>query len=336
MLGPRGSGKTSSARITAAYLNCEKENKPCQECPSCLSVFNGVSQSVTEIDAASHGLVDDIRDLSKQARVAHSGRYRVFIIDEVHSASREAFSALLKQLEEPPPNVLYILVTTEAHAIPSTIKSRCLSFAFNSLSDRDTAVRLRHVCEQEGIEAKADVLVAIARKSKGSLRDALMLLEHLSILEDASIEQFRQLWPDELSSFASGFIQSAKEGDGEAGVALIRSTFASCRDATLLIDSVLEYLSNQIIESKNGSKAILSPRVSASLIKQAWELRVKTRAFNPVDPILIISLWHLFSVDLSGGSSSTSSVSSIPATIINKSEDQSGTDLDEMLRGVNL
>ncbi len=178
--GPRGTGKTSVARILAKAVNCERGvgPEPCQECGMCVAITQGSSLDVFEIDAASNRGIDEIRDLREKARFAPAeGRYKVYIIDEVHMLSNEAFNALLKTLEEPPPHVLFILATTEAHKVPQTIASRCQRFDFHRLSVRDIAARLDLVAQKNEIKLSPEARDYIARRADGALRDALGLLD---------------------------------------------------------------------------------------------------------------------------------------------------------------
>ena len=293
-MGPRGSGKTSSARIVATYLNCEKASKPCLECSCCLSVMRGVSDSVLEIDAASHGGVADIRDLGRISRLAHSGSYRVIILDEAHSTTKEGFNALLKQLEEPSSNVIYILVTTEAHAVPNTIASRCLAFRFLSLEAHDIVSRLEKVCSIEGYVYQGDVLDRIARKAKGSLRDALMYLEHLSIIQDISESRFCQIWPDDLQTFAGEFIGTVLSGNVKAGMELIWTAHNVYRDTFQMVDSVAERLSLEIRNAQTSDAvSVLPSRLATKFLKLCWDLRIKARSQNPSDSVLLETFWHL-------------------------------------------
>lgn len=178
--GPRGTGKTSVARILAKAVNCENGigPSPCGVCDMCKSISQGSSLDVFEIDAASNRGIDEIRDLREKARFAPAeGRYKVYIIDEVHMLSNEAFNALLKTLEEPPPHVLFILATTEAHKVPQTIASRCQRFDFHRLSVRDIAGRLDLVVEKNEAVLSPEARDYIARRADGALRDAIGLLD---------------------------------------------------------------------------------------------------------------------------------------------------------------
>jgi len=185
--GPRGSGKTSAARILAKCLCCENgvTPTPCLECRFCKEIAAGNLPDVTEMDAASESGVDQVRaHIVAQSNYAPmEARYRIFIIDEVHDLSQKGFDALLKTIEEPPPHVVFILATTELHKVPITIRSRCQKYEFRRGTLQQIERRLRFVCEQEGIEFDEDALRAIARMSDGGYRDALTLLEqvHLTV-----------------------------------------------------------------------------------------------------------------------------------------------------------
>ena len=181
--GLRGVGKTSVARILAKTLNCTDEqhtDEPCGRCDSCHEIDEGRSLDVVEMDAASHTGVDDIRELRESVMYAAAeGRYKVYIIDEVHMLSKNAFNALLKTLEEPPPRVVFILATTEPHKVPVTIHSRCQRYDFRRISSADIAGHLATICEKEGVEISHDSLRRIAIAAEGSLRDSQSLLDQV-------------------------------------------------------------------------------------------------------------------------------------------------------------
>ena len=180
--GPRGTGKTSSARILATSLNCVKgpTPEPCGICDSCVAIRQGHHLDVIEIDAASNRSVDDARDLRERVRFAPtSGRYKVFIIDEVHMLTREAFNALLKTLEEPPPNLVFILATTDVHQVLATVTSRCQRYDFRPIPHDVLMARLEDVARLEGFSVESGGLQAIARKAAGGLRDALSILDQV-------------------------------------------------------------------------------------------------------------------------------------------------------------
>ena len=181
--GPRGVGKTTCARILAKTINCEHPTadvEACNECDSCRSFNEGSSFNIFELDAASNNSVDQMRELIKQVYVAPTmGRYKVYIIDEVHMLSTQAFNAFLKTLEEPPAHAKFILATTEKHKILPTILSRCQVFDFKRIETGDIAQHLRHIADQEGVHADDRALALIAKKAEGGLRDALSTFDQL-------------------------------------------------------------------------------------------------------------------------------------------------------------
>ena len=204
--GPRGVGKTTCARILAKTINCENQTadgEACNTCNSCVSFDAGASLNIHELDAASNNSVDDIRALVEQVRFApQAGKYKVYIVDEVHMLSSSAFNAFLKTLEEPPPYAIFILATTEKHKILPTILSRCQIFDFKRITNNDTVDHLQEICDKEAIKAEKTALHVIAQKSEGCMRDSLSILdkivsftngavtylntlEHLNILDEA-------------------------------------------------------------------------------------------------------------------------------------------------------
>lgn len=178
--GSRGTGKTTCAKILAKAVNCENsvDGEPCNECEVCKGLDSGTIYDVVEIDAASNNGVDNIRDLREEANYTPSrGKYRVYIIDEVHMLSTGAFNALLKTLEEPPAHVIFILATTEVHKLPATILSRCQRFDFKRIQPETMSVRLKQVAKLEGMELNDDAAILIARIADGALRDGLSILD---------------------------------------------------------------------------------------------------------------------------------------------------------------
>lgn len=182
--GPRGVGKTTCARILAKILNCQQRTpdfEACNQCPSCASFNENASFNIIELDAASNNSVEHIRALIEQVRFRpQEGTYKVFIIDEVHMLSNQAFNAFLKTLEEPPPYAIFILATTEKHKIIPTILSRCQIFDFRRITVGDMVLHLEHICKQEGITAEQDALHIIGQKADGALRDALSIFDRIT------------------------------------------------------------------------------------------------------------------------------------------------------------
>ncbi|MEM6722567.1 MAG: DNA polymerase III subunit gamma/tau [Bacteroidota bacterium] len=189
--GPRGVGKTTCARILAKVLNCEtptKDMEPCNECSSCASFNGNASFNIHELDAASNNSVEHIRSLVEQVRFQpQQGKFKIYIIDEVHMLSQSAFNAFLKTLEEPPPYAIFILATTEKHKIIPTILSRCQIFDFRRIQVGDIVQHLETICEQEGITAETDALHIMAQKADGALRDALSIFDRIVSYSDKSI-----------------------------------------------------------------------------------------------------------------------------------------------------
>jgi DNA polymerase-3 subunit gamma/tau len=232
--GPRGVGKTTCARILAKTINCEAltdEGEACDQCPSCLSFNTGASFNVHELDAASNNSVDDIRELTEQVRFApQSGKYKIYIVDEVHMLSASAFNAFLKTLEEPPAHAIFILATTEKHKIIPTILSRCQIFDFKRITSSDIVEHLQEIATKETITAEASALQIIAQKSDGCMRDALSMLdkivsftngtltyantlEHLNVLdEDYFFKMLEMLQQEDLPGVLNLFDEIDKKG----------------------------------------------------------------------------------------------------------------------------
>src|SRR6185436_3996040 len=180
--GVRGVGKTTAARILAKALNCEKgpTPNPCNECSQCREIAQGRSIDVLEIDGASNRGIDEIRQIIENVRYQPAQcRFKIYIIDEVHQVTKDAFNALLKTLEEPPPSVKFILATTEPHRLPETILSRCQRYDFRRISLREIVERLGEIAQKEGLQITEGALVLLAREADGSMRDAQSLLEQV-------------------------------------------------------------------------------------------------------------------------------------------------------------
>lgn len=245
--GPRGVGKTSLARIMAKSLNCESgpTTTPCNKCTNCVEITEGISPDVIEIDGASNTGVDDIRELQRELLyAASSAKYKIYIIDEVHMLSKSAFNALLKTLEEPPENVVFIFATTEPHKVLPTIVSRCQRYDFKRIPVEAIVARLRDISEKEGITVDDETLYLIARKADGGMRDALSLLDQtISYCQnDIHIDQVRQIFGMIPNQVYHDFMQLIKNHDTQHLIIELHRIFEEGMDLPEFIANMLDYL----------------------------------------------------------------------------------------------
>ena len=251
--GTRGTGKTSVAKIFAKAVNCEHpvDGNPCNECRTCRAIGAGSSMNVIEIDAASNNGVDNIREIRDE--VAYSpaeGRYKVYIIDEVHMLSIGAFNALLKTLEEPPSYVIFILATTEAHKIPVTILSRCQRYDFKRISQTEIAGRLRELLDREQVEAEEKAIRYIARKADGGMRDALSLADQcisFYLGQTLTYEKVLEVLGAVDTEVFSRLLRRVLENDVAAVFAQVEDLIMQGRDLTQLVNDFTWYLRNLML-----------------------------------------------------------------------------------------
>ncbi len=247
--GPRGVGKTTTARILAKALNCsvtEGPNpEPCGTCPSCREIAGGYSRDVPEIDGASNNSVEKAREIIETAHYTPArDRFKIFLVDEVHMLSGGAFNALLKTLEEPPPHVKFIFATTEIHRIPDTILSRCQEFAFRAVTQRVVVDRLRHIVDDQGFEVAPEALAQIARFGQGSLRDALSALDQVIAAVDGAVtaEDVSEVIGVPNVQVCRRASAAIVEGDRRAVFEIVEELVSEGRDLKHFVTLLMHYL----------------------------------------------------------------------------------------------
>ncbi len=296
--GMRGVGKTSAARILAKCLNCERgpTATPCQQCANCVQITQGSSLDVIEIDGASNRGIDEIRSLRETVPFAPiSGPFRIYIIDEVHMLTPEAFNALLKTLEEPPAHVKFIFATTAANKIPATILSRCQRFDFRRLEATTLVKTLRRVADAERIQVSEPALYAIARASEGSLRDAEVVLEQLSSFVDGPIEEAHvtellgAIETDALFAWA----QAILDRDAPQAIALMTQQLDQGKDPQQLLTRLLHHLRNLLIvrtTHEAPSQAELLVRLIDEPTDRLKRLQEQSDRFTPQELLLLLQM----------------------------------------------
>lgn len=264
--GPRGTGKTTAAKIMAKAVNCEHGPaiEPCNECGACRGITAGHVMDVIEIDAASNRGIDEIRDIREKVRYAPSEvRYKVYIIDEVHMLTAEAFNALLKTLEEPPGHVIFILATTEPHKLPATIISRCQRFDFRQVSLPEQTERLLQICREENIAADEDAIAYIARLSEGGMRDAISLLEQASafgggrITLEGAVEVTGGLAADQFYELA----EAVRDRDVSAALPLVEKLMQAGKSADKCMENLIYYFRDLLVLKLAPSSGAVTERV---------------------------------------------------------------------------
>jgi DNA polymerase-3 subunit gamma/tau len=289
--GPRGVGKTTCARILAKTINCESrttDGEACNICNSCISFDAGNSLNIHELDAASNNSVDDIRSLVEQVRFApQAGKYKVYIVDEVHMLSSSAFNAFLKTLEEPPPYAIFILATTEKHKIIPTILSRCQIFDFKRITNSDTVEHLLEICAKEGIRAETSALHVIAQKSEGCMRDALSILDKIVSFTNGSLTYQNTL--EHLNILDEDYyfrlLEFVQQEDPGGALLMFDEINRKGFEGDLLINGFAEFLRNLLVSR--------DPRVALLLeVAEDFKQRYLQTAQN-LSPAFIISALNI-------------------------------------------
>jgi DNA polymerase-3 subunit gamma/tau len=260
--GPRGTGKTTTARLLAKAVNCQapEDERPCNTCPLCRAINDGRLLDLIEIDAASNRGIDEIRDIREKVGFRpNEGRYKVYVLDEAHMLTEPAFNALLKTLEEPPPHVIFILVTTDPHKIPATISSRCQRFDFRRIALPAIVDRLAAIAGQEGVAVEPAALELIAQQGTGAMRDAVSLLDQLaSYGDEVTLEQVQMVLGTVSSEAAGRLAACLAEGDTAAGLDVVNRAVSDGVDPRQFGRGVVEYLRGLLLIQQGASTQLLN------------------------------------------------------------------------------
>ncbi|HES58405.1 MAG TPA: DNA polymerase III subunit gamma/tau, partial [Firmicutes bacterium] len=273
--GPRGTGKTTTARLLAKAVNClepDLASRPCGECEHCSSMDRARFLDLIEIDAASNTSVDDVRDLREKINFSpNQGRFKVYIIDEVHMLSTAAFNALLKTLEEPPAHAIFILATTEVHKIPATVLSRCQRHEFRRIPVADIVALLQRLAKDEDIQVEAEALNLVARQSTGSLRDAISLLDQLAATGDAiTLDLAQNVLGTAASQAVLDVVHALIADDPGAGLDHIHHALDAGSDPRQFARQIVDYLRDLLlIQMGNAAQLDATAELRAEMARHA-------------------------------------------------------------------
>jgi DNA polymerase-3 subunit gamma/tau len=290
--GPRGVGKTTIARLLAKALNCDEgpSPEPCSACPSCQDITASRGIDVLEIDGASHRGIDEIRTLRENVRYAPTkGKHKVYIIDEVHMLTTEAFNALLKTLEEPPPNVVFVFATTEPHKVPATIASRCQRFEFRKIPSTLIRERLARIAEAEGFDITEEALGLIARRADGSMRDAEGLLDQAVAFAEAAVgpHDLEELLGDAGEEAALALLEAMRAHDARQVLVLLDRLLQRGTDPGQLAQSFGDHLRDLLLAKLNAQTDSLGTMAADHLDR----LRAAASQIEEEDLVAMLALW---------------------------------------------
>jgi len=325
--GSRGTGKTTLARLLAKAVNClntDPTKRPDNECENCKAVNENRFLDLIEIDAASNTSVDDVRDLRDKINFSPSqGKYKIYIIDEVHMLSTAAFNALLKTLEEPPPHAIFVLATTEIHKIPATVLSRCQRHEFRRLPVDEIVAQLKMIIKAEKIQADDDALIQIARQSAGGMRDAISLLDQLSSTGGKiTLALAQTVLGTATSQTVLNIISSIMDHDPAHGLETIHKALDAGADPRSLTRQIVEYLRGLMLIQMGNANQV---EATADVKKQ---MQSHARSFSTSDVLRMMKVFNNAATDLRGGWQPSLSLELALAEVLDNTSPLSPSKLD--------